>query len=100
MTELVSLVQKKINVKIPKQKIPFWFGMVAGYCFDLLAFILKKKLPISSVRVKKFCATTEFNANKVNTVFNAPYTFEDGLNKTLEYEFINPQKDDILFFSE
>ena len=100
MTELVSLVQKKINVKIPKQKIPFWFGMVAGYCFDLLAFILKKKLPISSVRVKKFCATTEFNANKVNAVFNAPYTLEDGLNKTLEHEFINPQKDDILFFSE
>ena len=52
------------------------------------------------MRVKKFCATTQFNANKVHSVFKAPYTLEEGLNNTLEHEFIDPQKDDILFFSE
>ena len=100
MTELVSVVQNRMKIKIPKQKIPYWFGMIAGYCFDLLAFVSGKKLPISSVRVKKFCATTQFNADKVHSVFNAPYTLETGLNKTLEHEFINPQKDDVLFFTE
>lgn len=100
MTELVSVVQNRMKVKIPKQKIPYWFGMITGYCFDLLAFVSGKKLPVSSVRVKKFCATTQFNAKKAHTVFNAPYSLESGLNKTLEHEFINSQKDDVLFFTE
>jgi len=100
MTELISVVQNKIKVNIPKQKIPYWFGMIAGYCFDLMTFVSGKKLPISSVRVKKFCATTQFDAAKVHSAFNAPYNLEGGLNKTLEHEFINPQKDDVLFFTE
>ncbi len=100
MTNLVDVVQNKMKVKIPNKKIPYWVGMVAGYCFDLLAFISRKKLPISSVRVKKFCATTQFNGDKVHSVFAAPYTLKSGLNKTLEHEFINPKKDQVHFFSE
>lgn len=100
MNELVSVVQNKMKVKIPNQKIPYWVGMMAGYCFDLLAFVSRKKLPISSVRVKKFCATTQFDGDKVHSVFIAPYTLKSGLNKTLEHEFINPKKDQVQFFSE
>ena len=100
MTELVRVVQNKMKVKIPKQKIPYWIGMIAGYCFDLFGFVSSRKLPISSVRVKKFCATTQFNAKKAHSVFSAPFTLEDGLNKTLEHEFINPQEDNVLFFTE
>ena len=69
--------------------------------FDLLAFITRKKLTISSVRVKKFCATTEFDATKAHSSgFKAPYSLSEGLSKTLKYEFINPPKDDIIFMSE
>ena len=50
--------------------------------------------------VKKFCATTQFDASKVHSLFKSPYTLEDGLNKTLDHEFINPKDDDILFYSE
>ena len=100
MNELVRLIEKKINIKIPKTRIPYWLGMLGGYSFDLIAKLTNKKLPISSVRVKKFCATTQFNATKVHNSFNAPYSLKEGLNKTLEHEFINPKKDDILFYSE
>ncbi|NVK72536.1 MAG: NAD-dependent epimerase/dehydratase family protein [Oceanospirillaceae bacterium] len=100
MTELVNLIENKMSLKLPKKQIPYWLGMLGGYGFDILAFLTRKKLSISSIRVKKFCATTQFNANKVHSVFKAPYTLEEGLNKTLEHEFIHPQKDDILFFSE
>ena len=62
--------------------------------------ITGKKLAISAVRVKKFCATTQFNASKIHNNFNAPYSLQEGLNKTLEHEFINPKKDDILFYTE
>jgi len=100
MTQLVSVVQKRMKIKIPKQNIPYWIGMFAGYGFDLLAFLSRKKLPISSVRVKKFCATTQFNATKVHSIFNAPYALEEGLNKTLQHEFINSKEDDVVFFTE
>jgi nucleoside-diphosphate-sugar epimerase len=100
MTELVNVIENKMSLSLPKKQIPYWLGMLGGYGFDILAFLTRKKLSISSVRVKKFCATTQFNADKVHSVFKAPYTLEEGLNKTLEHEFIYPQKDDILFFSE
>jgi nucleoside-diphosphate-sugar epimerase len=100
MIELTSLVENKVNIIISKNKIPYWLGLFGGYGFDLLAKVMNKKLVISSVRVKKFCATTQFNSTKVHGVFKAPFTLEEGLSKTLEHEFINPQKDDILFYSE
>ncbi len=100
MKELVSLIEKKMNLSMPKFKIPFWLGMLVGYFYDFANFFLNKKSVISSVRVKKFCATTQFNAEKVNTVFKPPYTLLDGLNITLEQEFIVQKNDDIVFYSE
>jgi GlcNAc-P-P-Und epimerase len=100
MTELTHLIESKMNINLQKQRIPYWLGMVGGYAFDLIALISRKKLDISSVRVKKFCATTQFNASKVHDVFKSPYTLKEGLDKTLEHEFINKKKDDILFHSE
>jgi nucleoside-diphosphate-sugar epimerase len=100
MTELTQLIEKKMNIKLSKQTIPFWLGMLGGYGFDLLSIISRKKLSISSVRVKKFCATTQFDASKVHDVFKSPYTLREGLDKTLEHEFINKKDDGILFFTE
>jgi nucleoside-diphosphate-sugar epimerase len=100
MNELVNLIEKKMGIKLSKKKIPQWLGMLSGYGFDILTFLTRKKLTISSVRIKKFCATTQFNANKVNLVFEPPYSLEEGLNITLEKEFLIPKKDDILFYTE
>ena len=100
MNELVSVIEEKMKLRIPKFKIPFWLGMIGGFCFDIIAKITKRKLSISSVRVKKFCATTQFDATKAHRSFNVPYTLKQGLNNTLEYEFINPEEDTILSYSE
>ena len=91
MNELVDHVSKVLNKHIPSVHYPLWLGMLGGFCFDVLAFITRRKLTISSVRVKKFCATTQFDATKVqNTDFRAPYTLAEGLARTLEFEFIHP----------
>ena len=100
MNELTKYIEKKMDIILPKQNIPYFLGMIIGYGFDLLSFIFRKKFTVSSVRVKKFCATTQFNAHKVKKVFNPPFTLKEGLGKTLEHEFINPKKDDFLFYSE
>ena len=101
MNDLVCLVEKVLNKNIPSVHFPYWMGMLGGYCFDLMAKFTGKKLSISSVRVKKFCATTEFDSSKMlATGFKAPYTLEEGLSRTLEYEFVHPKRDDIVFKSE
>ena len=100
MNELTQLIEERTNVKLNKLKIPYFFGMIGGYCFDLISLIGRKKTAISSVRVKKFCATTQFDASKVHNVFNPPFRLKEGLNRTLDSEFIEPKEDDILFFSE
>ena len=101
MNELVGHVSKVLNKHIPMTHFPYWLGMLGGYGFDLLAFITRKKLTISSVRVKKFCATTQFDGSKVlATQFKPPYSLGEGLARTLEFEFVHPQIDDITFKSE
>lgn len=100
MSELSSVIESKMSISIPKTRIPYWLGMLGGYGFDLLAMVTGKKHSISSVRVKKFCATTQFDASKAHSVFKAPFTLEEGLNRTLEFEFLNPKKDDVLFYTE
>lgn len=100
MTELTQVIEDKMKLTLPKQRIPYWLGVLIGNVFDFFGLITKKKFSISAVRVKKFCATTQFNADKVHNTFKAPYSLKEGLDKTLEHEFINPKQDDILFFSE
>lgn len=73
---------------IPSIRIPYALGMLGGYFFDILAFITRKKLPISSVRVKKFCAVTKYDSTKVMTSgFVPPFTMEEGLRRMLNEEF-------------
>lgn len=101
MNELVGHVEKVLKKNIPSTHYPYWLGMLGGYGFDLLAWVTRKKLTISSVRVKKFCATTQFDASAAHgSGFKAPFTLAEGLERTLEYEFVHPQPDNITFVSE
>lgn len=93
MNELVSHVGNVLGKPIPSTHLPYWLGMCGGYGFDLLARLTGKKLSVSSVRVKKFCATTRFDAAKAHASgFKAPYTLEEGLERTLRFEFVDSPK--------
>lgn len=88
MNELVLRVSEVMGYHIPHIHFPYWLGMLGGKCFDMIAFITRRKLRISSVRVKKFCATTEFNSQKMlNSGFVPPYSIKEGIRRTLQYEF-------------
>ena len=102
MTSLLGVIEKSLNKKLPSIRIPIWLGYLGGFGFDVLAFVTRKKLAISSVRVKKFVATTQFDATKVHSSgFKAPYTLEEGLDKTLNYEFVQERSnDDEVFYTE
>lgn len=100
MNELIAQIGKSLNKKIPSIKIPYLVGYLLGLFFDLFAFISKKKLSVSSVRIKKFCATTQFDSTKVMNEFSAPYSLNDGLDSTLKFEFNNDKKDGVVFYTE
>jgi len=75
--------------------------MIGGYGFDFLSWISGKRFAVSSVRVKKFCATTQFDSTLVTeSGFKAPYTLSEGLEKTIQFEFISKQQDSITFETE
>ena len=92
MNELINLIENKMNTNVPRFRVPYVIGLLAGYCFDFYAKISGKKLSVSSVRIKKFCATTQFNSSNIITNFDIPYSLEGGLSKTLEHEFIDSKK--------
>ncbi|MCL7988406.1 NAD-dependent epimerase/dehydratase family protein [Sphingobacterium sp. lm-10] len=86
--DLVHHTGKILGKRIPTVRIPYWIGMLGGYGFDILAFVTRKKLPISSVRVKKFCAVTQYDSTKAMTSgFQPPYSMQEGLRRTLAAEF-------------
>jgi len=101
MNDLVKCVEISMNRKIPSMRLPYWFGYLGGKSFDFLSLITGKKFPISAVRIKKFCATTQFRADLLErSDFVAPFTIIDGLKRTLFYEFIDPNKDETTYISE
>lgn len=91
MNDLVDKVELALDRKLPAIRFPYWLGMCGAYGFDLLAAVTRKKLTISSVRVKKFCATTQFDSTKVlNSGFVPPFKLEEGLSRTIKSEFVKP----------
>jgi nucleoside-diphosphate-sugar epimerase len=99
--ELIGIVEQSLGRKVPSIVFPHWLGMLAGYGFDILAWIIRQKLPISSVRIQKYCATTQFDASKVHTSgFKAPYLLEEGIARTIRYEFTGGRTDNITFKTE
>jgi nucleoside-diphosphate-sugar epimerase len=100
MNTLVSEVNRILGGPQKVFHWPYWLGCFGGLCFDVLAKILRKKLPVSYIRVKKFCANTVFEAvNIKKTDFHAPVALLEGLKRTIEYEFIN-KADGQVFYTE
>ena len=70
-------------------RIPYVLGLLGGYIFDLLAKLTRTTFPISSIRIKKFCADTVVCSEKLKeTGFTAPYSLDDGLKAMISNEFL------------
>jgi len=69
-------------------RLPYWLGYGFGLACDAVAWITRKRLPISAVRIKKFCGSTQFSAQKALAAgFRPPCTLEEGLKQTIRTEF-------------
>ena len=102
MNELVSQVRTKLkgknNVGL---RLPYWFGIILGKIADILSALTGKNLPVSSIRVKKFASSTEFKSAK-NALehFEPPFELSQGIERTLQSEFVTPDPTREIFYTE
>ncbi len=83
--ELVHHAEEALGRKIIPIKIPYFIGYSGGIFLDMVSKITKKKFSISAVRVKKFCATTQFSSVTIQTTNYTPKkTLAEGLEITIK----------------
>ena len=90
MNEFIKIFQNMTGENHQSNiKIPYFLGLMGGYCYDILAKVTGKTYPISSIRIKKFCADTVINADKLQqTGFIPSYTLTEGLSRMIKSEFL------------
>jgi nucleoside-diphosphate-sugar epimerase len=90
MNELVSLVRASLDMH-PRVSvtIPYWLAIAIGCSCDALAFATRRSLPVSRVRIEKFCANTVFSADRAftQTDFLPPVPLHIGLRQTIAADF-------------
>lgn len=102
MNELVSQVRHTLKRKNGVgPRLPYWFGMILGYVADGISMLTGKNLPVSSIRVKKFASSTEFRSAKSSLAgFKAPFLLNEGIARTLQSEFVAPDPNIEIFYTE
>jgi nucleoside-diphosphate-sugar epimerase len=90
MSELVRFVRAALKQDTrPYLTVPFWIAHVGGRVFDMLALLTGRDWAISSLRVKKFCTTTQFAADRLSELpFVPPVALPEALERTIMFEFV------------
>jgi len=87
---LVDITNDTLKIKpYTSSHIPYWLGVLGGVSLDVLGKVTSKDMPLSSIRVKKFCATSQFDSSKAHKLFLAPYQLEKAIKNTLKFEFLD-----------
>ena len=88
--EIIRIARENLGRSgcVSRLRLPYSVGLAAGYCFDMVASVIRRKLPVSSIRVRKFCAETSVDASKIETMgFQRQFTLEEGLRRMIAAEF-------------
>jgi GlcNAc-P-P-Und epimerase len=102
MNGLVGLIRSTLHGQNGTGvRLPYWLGLALGYFADFASKLTNKKLPVSSIRVKKFCANSAYlSAKETIGAFQAPISLQEGISRTLKSEFISPDPTREIFFTE
>lgn len=84
-TARICLGQTGIMTKI---RLPYGIGVLLGCVADVLSLALRKPLPVSLIRVRKFCADTSVSTDRLEkTGFERAFSLEEALLRTIKAEF-------------
>jgi nucleoside-diphosphate-sugar epimerase len=85
---LVEHIWKCLGREGRPKRFPKSLAMLGGHALDMVARISGRTFPISAIRVRKFCESTQFRADRVKeTGFVPPYSLSEALARTIAFEF-------------
>ena len=102
MNDLVAHVRQTVLGKTSTGvRLPRGLGIGLGHVADGIARVTGKSLPISAIRLRKFTTTTAFSS-RAHAVpgFVAQVPLTEGIERTLTAEFINPDPQRPVFYTE
>ncbi len=84
--KLMEIIGKHRGFSKPSLIIPLNFAIGIGKCFDLLAKILKRDIPINSDRMRKFATSTEYFSEKIRKDgYVQKYSIKNQLAETIQW---------------
>ena len=87
--ELVGVVEQAVGRRrLALPAIPLWMGLAAGSVIDGIARLTRRTFPVSRIRIRKFAADTQVNADAAHaTGFRAQTSLPEALRRTIATEF-------------
>jgi nucleoside-diphosphate-sugar epimerase len=83
---LVEHIRRRLQKSATGVRVPLWLAAPLALIADAAAAVLRVDLPITSARIRKFCTSTNFSANKIRGMgFVQPVSMEDALDKTIDW---------------
>lgn len=89
MNELATLAHQTLRPEGARPvRIPYALASVVGRGFDLVAALTGMTFPVSAVRIRKYCANTQFADARVRASgFKPKHSLRDALLRTMHEEF-------------
>jgi GlcNAc-P-P-Und epimerase len=89
MNRLVATIRSELGLRNgPRLRLPIGLASFAGGLCDGVASLTGRRLPLSRIRVQKFCASTQFSAARALAAgFSPPVPLEEGLRRMIAHEF-------------
>ena len=88
MRELVDIVTETVGRgPMAGVRVPYAVGFLGGLLCDVASAVTGRKLPVSAIRVRKFCSSTTFSAHKLEaTGFRPSIGLREALVATIRHE--------------
>lgn len=89
MNELATLAHQTLRPEGARPvRVPYALALAMGLGCDLVAALTGTKFPVSAVRIRKYCATTQFADARVRASgFKPKHALRDALLRTIREEF-------------
>jgi len=87
MNQLVATIRRSMGERNDHLRVPYALALPLGAVADLAARILRRPLPISTIRLRKFVSSSVYGNGGARTGFDPPVGLEEALTRMLRHEF-------------
>lgn len=88
MRDFVHAIRQQLGKEEDPLRMPYSLAWLIGAGCDMIARAFKKKLPLSRIRVCKFCSPSRYSSTRaLATGFTPPVTLPAALQRTIKHDF-------------